>query len=110
MLLKLTVYKDESMTEVKRVVKADRLKIPYRVAMYLIQSLDGVDLDDEDEIINLITKNVDKVDKIVKATFGVSESELDCIDGAELVTMLKDLYSWAIGKANSLKTEGSEKN
>lgn len=110
MELKLNVYTDESMTEIKRVCEADKLKIPYRVSMYLIQSLDTVSLDNQDDIIKFITGNVDKMDKIVKATFGVMESELDCIDAAELIETLKELYGWAIEKINTLKSGDNSKN
>lgn len=110
MLLKLNVYTDESLTDLKRTCEADKLKIPYRVAMYLIQSLDTVNLNNEDDILRFITSNVDKMDKIIKATFGVSESELDCIDAGELVETLKELYAWAIEKINTLKSEKNSKN
>ncbi len=40
MNLKLNVYKDESFTEIKRTCEADRLRVPYRVAMYVAQTLD----------------------------------------------------------------------
>lgn len=110
MLLKLNIYTDESMTELKRTAEADKLKIPYRVAMYIIQSLDTINLDNEDDIIKFITGNVDKMDKILKATFGVSDSELECVDAGELLETLKELYVWAISKVNTLKSENSSKN
>lgn len=110
MLLKLKVYTDESLVDEKRTCEADKLKIPYRVAMYLIQSLDTVNLDNEDDIFKFITGNVDKMDKIIKATFGVSESELDCIDAGELIETLKELYQWAIENVNSLKGGNNSKN
>lgn len=110
MNLTLNIYTDESMTELKRVCEADKLKIPYRVAMYLIQSLDSVNLDNQDDILKFITGNVDKMDKIIKATFGVSDPELECIDAGELIETLKELYQWAIEKINTLKSEKNSKN
>lgn len=110
MLLKLKVYTDESLVDVKRTCEADKLKIPYRVAMYLIQSLDSVSLDNEDDIFKFITGNVDKMDKIIKATFGVSDTELECVDAGELIETLKELYQWAIENVNSLKGGNSSKN
>lgn len=110
MILKLNVYTDESMTELKRTCEADKLKIPYRVAMYLIQSLDNVSLTNEDDVIKFISGNIDKMDKILKATFGVTDSELDCVDAGELLDTLKELYKWGIENINKLKSEKSSKN
>ena len=108
--LKLNVYTDESMTEIKRVCEADKLKIPYRVSMYLISTLDELNLDNDDDLIKFISTNTDKLDKIVKATFGVSETELECVDGGELITVIKELYQWGIAKIDSLKKDKDEKN
>lgn len=110
MELKLNIYKDESMKEVKEVVTADKLKIPYRVAMYLISSLDTINLDNDDDLIKFISSNTGSLDKILKATFGISESDLDGIDGGELISVIKELYTWAIGKMTNLKKENDEKN
>lgn len=109
MKLALTVYTDESLTEVKRVVEAERLRIPYRVAIYIGESLDKINLNSTDDIFNFVTGSLDKVDKIIKATFGVSEAELDCVDVAELGAVGVELYKWGMEKLNSLNG-GSEKN
>lgn len=106
--LKLNVYTDETLTKVKRTCEADKLKIPYRVAMHLVSLLDEINVEDELELIKLVTSNTDKVDKIVKATFGVSETELEYVDGAELIGMVVELYNWAMEKVNGLG--GNEKN
>lgn len=110
MSLTLNIYSDESMTEVKRVAEADKLKIPYRVATYIIQSLDTVDITNDTDLLKFVTSNVGMVDKILKATFALSDSELDCVDGAELVEVIKDLFSWGLAKINSLKSGNAEKN
>ena len=108
MNLVLNVYTDESLTEIKRVVEADRLKIPYRVAIYIGQSLDKLDLKSDSDLLNLIGGNIDKLDKIIKATFGVTETELDCIDAGELAPVGVEIYKWAMEKFKSLG--GNEKN
>ena len=109
MKLALNVYTDDCLTEIKKTVEADRLKIPYRVALYVAQSLDETTLKDTDKIFNYITGNLDKVDKIIKATFGLSEAEMECIDLMELGSVGVEIYKWAIDKINSLKGE-NEKN
>lgn len=109
MNLVLNIYTDESLTEVKRVAEADKLKIPYRVTMYLINSLEGIDIKDQNDLLNFVGKSMDKLDKVIKATFKVSESELDCIDSMELVPVAMDLYNFAVEKLDSIKGK-KEKN
>lgn len=109
MNLVLNIYTDETLTEVKRVAEADRLKIPYRVAMYIAQSLDKLDVKNDNDLLNFVGENIDKLDKIIKATFGVTDTELDCVDVSELGAVAMELYKWGIDKINSLKG-GQEKN
>lgn len=109
MELRLNVYTDDSLTEIKRVAEADRLKIPYRVAIYIGQSLDTLNIDSEKDLLKFVTGNLDKLDKIIKATFGLSEIELECVDVAELGAVAVELYKWGIDKLKSLKGD-NEKN
>ena len=108
MKLVLNIYTDESLTEVKRVVEADRLKIPYRVVTYIAQSLETVDLDNQNDLLNFVVFNVDKLDKVIKATFGVTEAEMDCIDLAELGSVAREIYEWGVEKFKGLG--GNSKN
>lgn len=109
MNLVLHIYTDDSLTELKRTVEADRLKIPYRVAVLVAQSLENLDLNSEKDVLNLVGSNIDKVDKIIKATFSVTDSELECIDLSELGAVAKEIYKWALERFTSLKG-GNEKN
>lgn len=109
MNLVLNVYTDDCLTELKKTVEADRLKIPYRVAVCVAQTLDESVLNDTDKIFNYIIGNLDKVDKIIKATFGLTDTEMECIDLMELGSVGVEIYKWAIDKINSLKGE-NEKN
>lgn len=108
MELKLNIYTDETLTEIKRVAESDRLKVPYRVAIYIGQSLENMNLKKEEDILKFISSNIDKLDKIIKATFGVSESELDCIEVTDLASVGVELYKWAIEKFNSIKSDNSK--
>lgn len=103
MELKLTIYTDDTLTEVKREVTADKLKIPYRVGMYVGQSLETVDLKSEDDIYKFVVNSLGKLDKVIKATFGVTDAELECVDLMELGAVGVELYKWGIDKLNSLK-------
>lgn len=110
MNLVLNIYTDDTLTEIKRVVEADRLKISYRVAVTIGQSLETLDIHNDNDLVRLVTGNLDKVDKIIKATFGVTDTELDCVDIAELGAVAVELYKWGIEKINSLKGGNNSKN
>lgn len=108
MKLVLNIYTDDTLTELKRVAEADRLKIPYRVATYIGQSLDTLDIKSDNDLVNFVGGNMEKLDKIIKATFGVSELELECIDAGELIPVGVEIYKWAIEKIKSLKGDQSK--
>ncbi len=103
MQLKLNVYTDDTLTEIERTIEADRLKIPYRVAMYIGQSLDNIRLDNDNDLFQFVIGSLDKLDKIIKATFGVTETELEYIDAAELGMVATELYHWGVSKMDELK-------
>lgn len=108
MRLVLNIYTDDTLREVKRVAEADQLRIPYRVAMYIGQSLDTLDLNSTDDIFKFVTGSLDKLDKIIKATFGLSETELECVDVAELGAVGVELYKWGMDKIKSLQGDSSK--
>lgn len=108
MSLKLTIYETDELRDVKRIEEADKLKIPYRTAIYVIQSLENVDLENEYQIFNYVTCHIEKLDKIIKATFNVTDTELDCIDLMELGSVAVDLYKWAAEKVKGLKRNNSK--
>lgn len=103
MNLVLNIYKDDTLTDIKRVVEAERVKIPYRVAIYIISSLESVDIKNDNDLIKFVTGSMDHLDKIIKATFGVTELELDCIDVAELGGVAVELYKWGLDKIKTIK-------
>ncbi len=108
MKLVLNIYTDDTLREIKRVAEADQLRIPYRVAMYIGQSLDTLNLKNENDIFKFVTGSLDKLDKIIKATFGLTDTELECVDVAELGAVGVELYKWGIDKLNSLKGDNSK--
>lgn len=104
MQLRLNVYKDESFTEVKRTCEVDFIRVPYRVAMYVAQMLDQVeDFTDERQILKMIAGSGEYLTKIIKATFGVSETELECVDIVELGDTAMEIYRYVLGKFRSLR-------
>lgn len=110
MNLKLTVYTSEELQEIKRVVEADELKIPYRVTGYLLQSMENLRLDDYEGMFNFVAGNTEILDKIIKATFGVTELELECINTTELVSVGMEIAKWVMDKVNTLKQGKNSKN
>lgn len=107
MNLVLNVYKDDSFTEIKRTCEADRLRVPYRVAMYVAQTLDKAeDITDEKQILKVITSSSEQVTKIIKATFGVSESELETVDVGEMYEVVTELYGYVVEKFSALRGGG----
>lgn len=110
MKLELKIYKDETLTEIERIAHADRLKIPYRVATYVAQSLDTIGSMNETEVFDFVINNIDKVDKIIKATFGVTDTELEYVDLMELGGVATEIYKWAVEKFNSLNNGKNSKN
>lgn len=110
MNLILKIYKDETLTEVEREAQADRLKIPYRVATYVAQSLDTIGSMNNTEVFDFVINNLDKVDKIIKATFGVTDTELERVDLMELGDVATEIYKWAVEKFESLKNGKKSKN
>lgn len=109
MSLKLTVYKDETFAEVERIIEVEKPVIPYRVAMTIGASLDGIDKITNDDLYKFVIKNLDKLDRIMKATFGVTDSELDRVDVLELGRLGVELYKWAVERFDSIKG-GARKN
>lgn len=110
MLLKLNVYKDDTLAEVKRTVEADRLKIPYRVAVTVVEMLDDIDLDNRNQTVHFVAGNIDKVEKIIKATFGITDSEIECIDIIEMKDLAKEIVSWVMDKYSELNGGDDVKN
>lgn len=108
MNLKLTVYEDDSYSNVKRTAEADELVVPYKVAMWALENIDELDLKDGASVMRFVSSNTDKIEKILKATFKVTNSELECVNAMEVIKTVKELYSWVMDKVNDLG--GNEKN
>lgn len=108
MRLVLHIYTDERLTDIKRVAEADRLKIPYRVSIYLLEALESEDVNSDGDLIKLMVSSPDKLDKVIKATFGLTDSELECIDSTELFSAVIELYKWVMEKIKALR--GNPKN
>lgn len=107
--LKLNIYTDEDLREVAKVVETDELHIPYRVAMYIVKSIDGMNIKNEEELFKFVIGSIDKLDNVIKATFGITDSELECVDFTELGAVGMELFRWGLDKFKSIKG-GNSKN
>jgi len=108
MKLVLNIYKDEPLKQIERKAEADRYKIPYRVSIYLLELLESENIESDVDLIRLMVSSPDKLDKVIKATFELKDSELECIDSAELLGVVIELYKWIVEKTNALKESSSK--
>ena len=107
MSLKLTVYKNENMTEVERVIKVDEPKISYGVVMSVMKLLEVMN---PEEAVGVNTENVFEmfatsagaIDKIIKATFDVSDEELEKADVLEVLDAGVEIVRWAVKKVKEI--------
>lgn len=109
MQLVLKIYTDEKLTSIKRVAEADRFKIPYRVGIYLLELLENENIKNDVDLIKLMATAPNKLDKIVKGAFGLTDSELECVDSFELGIELIKVYKWIMETVKALKGINSKK-
>lgn len=102
--MKLTIYTDESMTEVREVREVPRMKIPYRTATAVMNMLGDLDLENMNEmaILGMVLKNEYHLTRVVRATFGLDESDLDFVDVVEMGDLAKDIVAYVVQKMADL--------
>lgn len=102
--MKLTIYTDESMSEVREVREVPRMKIPYRTAQHVINMLENLDLDNmsNEAILGMVLKNEYHLTRVVRATFGLAEEDLECVDVVELGDLARDIAAYVIQKMTDL--------
>lgn len=110
--MKLTIYTDESLTEVREVRDVPRMKIPYRTADAVLDMLADIDFQNVNEykVINLVLKNKKHITTVVRATFGLAEEDLDCIDLLELGDLAKEIVRFVLEKMEELGVGESDPN
>ena len=103
MTLSLKIYTDETLTTVEKVASVDQLKIPYRAAMLIIGSMKNANLNNQDDLFTVFLDCVDELEPIIKATFGITDDELNRINVTELGAVAMELYKWGIDKVKNMK-------
>ena len=100
--MKLTIYTDETFTDVREVKECERIKIPYRVGQYVVKLIPALDLNDEQSVLNQVLVSEEYITAIVRATFGLKEEDLDFIDIMELTDTAKQIIAFVLNKMAEL--------
>lgn len=102
--MKLTIYTDESMTEVREVREVPRMKIPYRTATAVLNMLGDLDLEkmNETAILGMVLKNERHLTAVVRATFGLAEEDLERVDVVELGDLAREIVAYVVQKMADL--------
>lgn len=102
--MKLTIYTDESMTDVREVREVARIKIPYRTGQHVINMLENLDLENmsNEAVLGMVLKNEYHLTRVVRATFGLAEEDLECVDVVELGDVAREIVVYVIKKMSDL--------
>lgn len=102
--MKLKIYTDESLTQVREEREVPRMKVPYRTADAVLDMLSDLDFENLDEykVINLVLKNKKHLTTVVRATFGLTEDDLACIDLLELGDLAREIIRFVVEKMAEL--------
>lgn len=100
--MKLTIYTDDTYTNVREVRERDKMKIPYRVAQHVIKSLDGLDLNDDKAVLAKLLESEEQITAVVRATFGLTDADLDYVDLLELSELAGQIVDFVLSKINDL--------
>ena len=110
--MKLKIYTDESLTQVREEREVPRMKIPYRTADAVLEMLGDLDFNNLDEykVISLVLKNKNHLTAVVRATFGLSEEDLAHVDIMELGDLARDIIRYVVEKMAALGLGESDPN
>jgi hypothetical protein len=100
--MKLNIYTDASFCEVREVREVPRIKIPYRVGQYVVKMIQDLDLKNKDKVFSTVLGAEDQVTMVVRATFGLTDEDLDCVDLMELADLAKEIFNFVLGKMSEL--------
>ena len=106
--MKLNIYTDETFTQVKEVRSCDKVKIPYRVGQYVVNLLANADFGDDQDILKKVLSSEEQITKIVCATFGLKEEELELIDVVELTETAQQIVAFVVEKLSDMGVQIGE--
>ncbi len=96
--MRITIYQDDTYTEIRETREADRLKVPFRVGQYVVNTMSKLDYKDEQKIIGAVLDSEEQITKIVKATFGLTDEDLETVDMIELGDVAKEIINFVLAK------------
>ena len=110
--MKLKIYTDESLTEVREVREVPRMKVPYRTADAVLDMLSDLDMENMNNyaVLGMVLKNKHHLTTIVRATFGLKEEDLACVDLLELGDLAQDIIRFVLEKMAELGVGEADPN
>lgn len=110
--MKLNIYTDEMLATVREVREVKRMKIPYRTADAVLDMIGDMDLEnvDGEKVLALVLKNRQHLTTVVRATFGLDEEDLACIDIMELGDLAREIVAYVVEKMAELGVGESDPN
>ena len=103
--MRLTIYQDDTFTDIRETRECDKIKIPYRVGQYVINIMGKIDYTDEKQLVDAVLDSEEQITKIVKATFGLTEDDLETVDLAELYETARQIINFVLSKFTELGAE-----
>lgn len=110
--MKLSIYKDEFLNEVQEERTVEDLKIPYRTADAVLDVLSDLDFENLNEykIISLVLKNKHHITTVVRATFNLTEEELQRVNIVEMYDLAKRIIRHVMQQVALLSDGGDDPN
>lgn len=108
--MKLTIYTDASLAMEREVREVTRMKVPYRTADAVLDMLAALDLENMNEykVLALVLRNKHHLTTVVRATFGLAEEDLECIDLMELGDLAREIIRFVLEKMAELGLDVGE--
>lgn len=100
--MELKIYTDETFTVVREVRTAERMRIPYRVGQYVVNVISSLDLNDDQEVLHKVLDSEEQITAVVRATFGLTDEDLDHVDIMELTDLAKEIIAFVVNKMAEL--------
>lgn len=100
--MKLKIYTDETFTEVREERVADRMRIPYRVGQYVVNAISTVNVNDDQAVLGKVLESEEQITAVVRATFGLTDEDLDGVDMMELADLAKEIIGFVVNKMAEL--------
>lgn len=96
--MRITIYQDDTYTDIRETRECDRIKVPFRVGQYVINTLSKLDYKDEQKVLSAILESEEQITKVVKATFGLTDDDLETVDVMELGDVAKEIINFVLSK------------